>query len=115
MSEQYHTEGPWDIRRAESGSQVYQHWRENEYASAVQSLWYICGPRHDSDFVADVFVKQGFDADAVLMAAAPDLLRMCRLVLRSVNKHGELSIGDCEEIERIVRQATSDSELREEG
>lgn len=72
-----HTPGPWTCRKVDNPQGV------DAYRRAIQSAWYVCGPEHDSDFVADVFVKhdERAEANARLIAAAPDLLEALHLLV----------------------------------
>lgn len=73
-----HTPGPWSI---ESGDSVYS---QADYAALSQR-------GHTAHALCTIhaipFSKGDTDANARLIAAAPDLLKACRLMLDAVNEH----------------------------
>jgi len=73
-----YTKGKWKLMPARNrhylGGEIYV------YEQQIQRCYYICGPKHNSHFVADIIVsteKEGL-ANAHLIAAAPALLEACK-------------------------------------
>lgn len=50
-----------------------------EFRNRMQVYYYICGPKHKSDFVADLYVNSEGAPDEIanLVVAAPELLAAC--------------------------------------
>ena len=71
-----HTKGKWKLERGRN--RYYEN--PDEYHTLHQTCFYICGPQHDSHFVADVIVEKSVEgkANARLIAAAPELLEACK-------------------------------------
>lgn len=80
MADQKHTPGPWTARNLQAETYKSSACRE----LGRQKGFYICGPKDASDFVADVFFSSHdlgeAEANARLIAAAPDLLEACELM-----------------------------------
>ena len=79
-----HTPGPWALID-EPRNHHYRAAHPGDYEVLGQHCWYIAGRHGNSDFVADVITtnlppEEG-DANAKLLAAAPDLLDACEEML----------------------------------
>ena len=75
-----HSPGPWFVRRHADNPFIV----DSDYREAMQEAYYIGGPRHSGDFLADVFLagrSKFHEQDVLLMAAAPNLLRACLAVV----------------------------------
>lgn len=73
------TPGPWKLFK-ETRNPLYQKVPKYDeglanYSRAVQTCWYIAGPKHRSDFAADVITSSSNKgaANACLISASPDL------------------------------------------
>ena len=82
-----HTPGPWTARKHIANP----HDTPPGFRECCQRATYIAGPGGDSDFVADVFLKDDEHAEnnARLIAAAPDLLAACKAALPLLSDYRE--------------------------
>jgi hypothetical protein len=67
------TPGPWGYRRAHPDSGLV----DDPFRQAMQEAWYLHGAEDDSDFLADIFLKNhdgNGEADIRLIAAAPEMM-----------------------------------------
>ena len=78
-----HTPGQWTLHQ--NRNHLYAKGQAGvHYHRTMQACFYIAGPQHDSDFVADVVVTAGPAdgyANARLIAAAADLLEAAQSAL----------------------------------
>jgi len=86
-----HTKGKWKLLRGRN--RYYEI--PDDYHTMMQSCFYICGPKHHNDFVADLIVSNSPEgkANACLIAAAPDLLAACKAMAGECRNTGNLDEG----------------------
>lgn len=88
------TPRPWKLVD-KAGNKHYRNAADLSYESVMQHCWYIAGPMHDSDFVADLITARDLNGNA-----------NAELAVRAVNAHDDLVAAL-----KDVRRALANSEL----
>lgn len=113
-----HTPGPWTIYPGRNLHYVNAH--PEDYGHVAQRCYYISGPAHSSDFVADVIVtalNPKGEANAKVMLAAPELLEACMtalgaydVLMKSCLAHQLPGYGEClRELRAVIAKARGES------
>lgn len=123
MSE--HTPGPYQLHAGRNPHYGDDKREGVDYEATMQRCFYVAGPdkrQGDSHFIADVIVSRTpeGEANAVLFAAAPDLLAACKAAIVTYEHavcdncgiYGE-GCGDCHHTEQFkaMRAAIAKADL----
>lgn len=98
-----HTPGPWKISCGANGIRII----DGKLTKTEAGMQQLCVARCDSNYMSD----QEIGANAALIAAAPELLAVCRSLIanlqdrKGTKSDGMLSLGDVVRIKAAIAAA----------